>query len=151
GGGQLVAGDLAGVSVRIEQFPSCLTVGLGPVQRDIRGAHQVVGVGTGDGPFDNPDARRNGQPAFVNMNRFTERGKHPIGDLDDVIGTDGVLDQHDELVTAQAGNQVPQLGGDPVQPLGEGDQHLVTDVMAEAVVDGLESVQVDKAQSDPGA
>ena len=61
----------------------------------------------------------------------------------DVLGLDDavVRDDDGELVATEAGQQVPGPQALP-QPVGHRDEQLVADVVAEAVVDGLETVQV---------
>src|SRR5262249_38249553 len=149
GGGQRVAGDLARVALRIEDPPARLTVGFRPVQRDVGGAHQVVRVGAGDAAFHHADACRDGQVVALDPERLAEQGHHPVGDLDRVIHAGGVFHQYHELVTAQAGHEVPELGGEPAQPGAGGDQQLIADRVPQAVVDRFEGVQVDEAHAQP--
>jgi hypothetical protein len=71
----------------------------------------------------------------------------PPGHRHRIITVSDVGQQHGELVTTQAGQgvPVPQAAG---QPLGDVAEELVACVVAEAVVDHLEVVQIDEEQAD---
>ena len=56
-----------------------------------------------------------------------------------------VLQQHRELIAAEARQQAAGAGG-RAQPLGDLLQHAVAEAVAEGVVDGLEVVDVDEQQ-----
>ncbi len=152
GGRQLVAGDLAGIVIRVEQLPPRSAVGLGPIQRDVGGTHQIGRFSVRDWPFDDADAGGHGDLVSVDGDGFTQGGQCPVGDLDHVIGTGRVFDEDHELVTTEAGDEVSGLGGQTTQPVGHRSQQSIADIVAETVVDALESVKVDEAyaQSHPG-
>ena len=67
----------------------------------------------------------------------------PLGQLDDLLGARGVLQQHRELVAAPAGDRV--LGGhDGAQPPGRLGEHQVARAVADQVVDRGEAVEVEE-------
>ena len=71
----------------------------------------------------------------------------PLRDGDGVLAVDSALEQHGELVTAETGDQVVGAHA-ALESRGDGDEQLVTDVVAEAVVDELEVVEVDEQHRD---
>ena len=75
--------------------------------------------------------------------RVAQGGEHALGDDRRLAGVADVLQQHRELVAAEAGDGV--AGTDrAVEPLGDGLQELVADGVSERVVDQLEAVEVEE-------
>ena len=76
-------------------------------------------------------------------NGSVERADHPGGERLHLRHAGQVLAQEHELVAVHAGERVarPDHAG---QPLGDGAQHLVADLVAVGVVDRLELVEVDE-------
>ncbi len=72
--------------------------------------------------------------------RLAKAGQEPLGDRGRLAGTGGVLQQHDELVPAQAGRVAWPNGR--AQALGDHPEELVAGGVAEAVVRCLEAVQI---------
>ena len=79
-----------------------------------------------------------------------------LGQVGELLGAGGVLDQQRELVAAEPRHQM--AAGSPaarpgprscVSRCGHGGQQPVADPVAEGVVDGLEAVEVEVAQPDP--
>ena len=66
-----------------------------------------------------------------------------LGDVGGVLGALDVLEQHGELVAAEPGGGVGRAERRE-QPLADLAEHLVSDGVAEAVVDRLEVVEVDE-------
>ena len=60
-----------------------------------------------------------------------------------------VLEQHGELVAAEAGDGV--AGSDRLEALGDLDQERVAGIVPEAVVDQLEPVEVEEEHPDPNS
>ena len=98
---------------------------LGQGDADRHAGHQLVAVGQHHGLFDGgADAPRRGD-------RHVHSGH--------------VLQQHHELVAAEAGQQVV-AAHHPLHPVPDRHQELVAGHMAEAVVDALEAIHVDEDQ-----
>ena len=81
--------------------------------------------------------------------RRGHRGQRQLGDPDRVVDPLAAVDQDDELVAAHPGDQVPLTDDAVGEPPGDGDQQPVAEVVAEAVVDRLETVEVEEADADP--
>ena len=87
--------------------------------------------------------------AAVGGDRGGEGEQDPLADRTGDLRP-GRGQQDGELVAADAGDQV--TGADAaLEPLGDGEQHLVTGGVPAAVVDVLEAVEVDEQQAHPGA
>ena len=78
-------------------------------------------------------------------NGSLQHADDPLGDL-----LRSALDQHDELVAAEAADRVG-LAQDVADPGRDDAQQLVADRMAEGVVDALEAVEVDEHRGRLGA
>ena len=76
-----------------------------------------------------------------------EGGGDPVGDRDRLVLVGEAVDQDAELVAAEAGDDVAgaQVGA---QPRRDRPQQLVAGVVAEAVVDQLEVVEVEEEDAD---
>ena len=114
---------------------------LGLVHRDVGVAQQgarVLGVLGEDG---DADARADVQRDPGERVGAPERRAQPGGRHRGRLGV-GVLDQHAELVAAQAGDDVAGAHR-RAQPRADAAQQLVADVVAERVVELLELVEVD--------
>ncbi len=70
-----------------------------------------------------------------------QRGHDPVGDVED-LPFGGVHDDQGELVATEPGDGVGAAADRP-QPAGDLHQQLIADGVAEAVVDGLEPVEVE--------
>ena len=79
-----------------------------------------------------------------------ERRRDPVGDRDRLVLVGEAVDQDPELVAAEAGDDVP---GPQVraQPWSDRPQQFVAAVVADAVVDELEAVEVEEQDPDRGA
>ena len=86
-------------------------------------------VGAGDRAFDDADAGGDRQLVAVDRNGSASSASAASATLIASSGAGGVLDQDDELVAAEPGDQV-RRPGQAAQPLGDGDQQLVADVVA---------------------
>ena len=77
------------------------------------------------------------------IERPTQILENPLSDLDRGLRAVEVLQQHHELVAAEARRRV--AGADALrEPLGHVDQRLVAGAVAEAVVDRLEVVDIEE-------
>ncbi len=74
---------------------------------------------------------------------LSECGTDPVGDRLDLGGVFEVLTQYDVLVTRQTSHRIsrPQKIREPV---GDGGQQLIADMVTVCIVDRLESVEIDE-------
>ena len=117
---------------------------LGAVERDVGVAQHLVG-GRLLAAVDERDARRgrDGEPPAGELERLRERVQEVAGHLPGGFRRGARLEQHGELVAAEARGGV--AGGEPLrQPAGADAQELVARGVAERVVDLLEVVQVEE-------
>ena len=81
----------------------------------------------------------------------TERVQDAGGELVDLALGVGSGGQRHELVAAEPGHHLAGRGRAGLQPVGDLDEQPVARRVAEAVVDGLEAVEVEVAQPEAGA
>jgi hypothetical protein len=105
-------------------------------------ASRASGDSTSSGPHGAADARADREVLIADGERLSERALQASGDRRDRRLVGDVLDEHDELVAAEARDRVG-VANDVVQAPGDRAQQVVADVVAEAVVDRLERVEVD--------
>ncbi len=132
------------VHVLLEELVEPLAGGLGRVHGGVGVAQQLVGAVVVEGAARDPDADRGRQLLALDAERRLERLGQALGDGRRVAS---VLEQDRELVAAEAGARVavPQAGADAV---GDLQQQLVARLVPEAVVDGLEVVEVEEQDRD---
>jgi len=115
-------------------------------QRDDVGvAQQLLGAGGAGDALGDPDAGLHHHLVAGHLERGAQPGADPLGHLDRVLHAGQVGQEHGELVTAHAGRGVAGAQAGP-QALPGRQQQLVAGVVAEAVVDDLEVVQVQPQQ-----
>ena len=83
----------------------------------------------------------------ADRDRVGQRAADPIGEVDRRALAGQVLGDDDELVAAEPGDGV-SVADRAAQPVGDLGEHLVAGGVPEAVVDGLELVEVDEQQPD---
>ena len=93
------------------------------------------------------DARADADRLVAGRHALGERGEDPLGDHDDVLRAVEAVEQDRELVAAEARDGVGRAHA-LAQALGDRDEQLVADRVAERVVDGLEVVDVDEQHGD---
>ena len=135
---------------RFVDHPTRLAGRLGLVHRDVRVTQQRGGVrlrvGVGDA-----DAGRHGDVVVAEPHRGREALQHALGDcfgLDHPAG--GLLDEYGELVTAESGDRVAR-SRDAQDARGDLAKEAVAGLVAESVVDVLESVEVEEDHGRIGA
>ena len=112
---------------------------------------QLVGVGRAARLGDrDAEAGADDQVGVVELERADERVEDALGGLDRRLRVVHIFEQDRELVAAEAGGGVggPDARGDALSDL---EQDPVAGGVAEAVVDGLEVVEVDEQHSHPDA
>ncbi|MDP9397604.1 MAG: hypothetical protein M3P96_07150 [Actinomycetota bacterium] len=142
-GAQVPAGELGGVVARGEHLDPVLAVRLGPVHRDVGGPQQVGGRLAAAARRRDPDAGRHDQLLVLQLHLGGERGEDAGGHLLGALRTAGSRQQDRELVPAQAAHRVRRSYA-ALQPPGQDDEQVVARRVAQAVVDGLEVVDVDE-------
>ena len=143
----------AGAHLGVEELAAGAALFLGPVHRRVGVADQHVGVGrlAGRGPGDgDPEAGGDEVLDAVDHVGLGEGRRDAVGDRHRLVLVGEAVDQDPELVAAEAGDDV---AGAQVraQPRGDRAQQLVAGVVAEAVVDQLEVVEVEEDDPDRGA
>ena len=80
-------------------------------------------------------------------NGTLELGEDPVRRAPGVVDAADPVDDHPELVAAEAGDRVagPEAA---LEPLADRDEEAVADGVAEALVDHLEAVEVEQDQGD---
>ena len=140
----------AGPHLGVEELAAGAAAFLRPVHRRVGVADQHVrvgglaGRGTGDG---DPEAGGDEVVGAGDHVGLGEGRRDAIGDRDRLVLVGETVDQDPELVAAEAGDDVPRPQVGP-QPRRDRPQQLVAGVVAEAVVDQLEVVEVEEEDSD---
>ncbi len=121
---------------------AALAGGLRRVHGDVGVAHQLLDAVVRRGER-HADARRDAHVRAGQVERFLQRLDDPPGDLHHLLPGAEILEQHGELVAAEARDGVAAAGrlDEPLRALV---QHAVADRMAEGIVDVLEVVEVDE-------
>src|SRR5262249_40163837 len=95
---------------------------------------------------DDADARAEGDVPTRDGDRLRQVLDEASGERDGLLAAD-VLEQQRELVSAEPGDRVARAH-DLLEPARDDPQELVAGVVAEAVVDLLEAVEVDEENGD---
>ncbi len=129
---------------RVEHRVAVLAQGLRLVQRQVGVLQQLLGaVGKAGRNADADRQHRLCERRLGQVDRLAQHVQDPLGDqLGQRVRADGV-DDHHELVAAEAPDGVV-VAQHRLQPRADLSQDLVAGVMAEAVVDLLEAVDVDE-------
>ena len=135
---------------RLERLPVDLVAIAPPVLGSVHGqiglAQQVVGQVVRSRGGGDSDAHRGDDLLVAHPVGLAERGHDAVGARAE-IGEVGQGLHHDELVTAESGDGVLRPG-DGQEPLRRADQHRVTAVVPQGVVDDLEMVEVQHEHPD---
>ncbi len=132
----------AGVHRAVKDFEATLTVGLGRVQRHIGLAQQLVRLLTW-AAHGHPDTDPDEDVLHAELEWRHALGQTDLGQRDRRRQIGHIFDQDRELVAAEPRDGVRGAQG-RLQALRERDQQQVAGGVAEAVVDGLEVVQIDE-------
>src|SRR5207247_2081274 len=128
---------------RLEERVATLAPSLSGIHRDVRVPQQLVGAlprGRGGG---DANAASHVDLSPVDLHGRLEGGLDSLGDLNGVRDLPRLLEQDRELVSAEASHCVARA--DAVeQPPRHGREQLVALIVSEAVVDRLESVQIEE-------
>ena len=147
--GQREPVDVGSVPFGVEHRVAVAAVGLGPVQRGVRGLHQLGRAGRRRRRSARSRRWRTSATSWPPsiVGRRTESSAR-LRDPLQTLGVRVLVDEDDELVAAHPGHQVTLAGRGRSQSLRDDLQQLIALVMAEGVVDGLEPVEVQIADAD---
>ena len=125
----------------VEYRAAVAPLGLGPVHRGVGVAQQFFAEAIPRLPKRDADARRRKQLAATEPQRLAERLQDLRGQRFTLLYMREGIDQDRELVAAEARDYpaIPERVGDAAADL---DQHLVASGVTDAVVDQLESVEI---------
>ena len=118
---------------------------LGVVHGGIGGLDQGIGLALVERIERNADRGGDVKLAFVHLERLAQHVQHLLRHHDRLIGMGQVLENDRELVTAQACHGI-DLARATTEASGDVLEQAVAQRVSEAVVDGLESVQVEEQQ-----
>ncbi len=149
GRGEAVAGDRSGVGLRVGEFEAVAARRLGPVHRDVGAAQHLRGAALAGGALDDADGAAHGEVTAVDADGGDQRVHDAARELVDLALGVGSCGERDELVAAEPGDHLAGCGRAGLQPVGDLDEEPVSGRVAEAVVDGLEAVEVEVAQAEP--
>src|SRR5712664_928067 len=133
--------------VELDAAPA--TLRLGPVERGVRVAEDVLWTRVIGVPVRNADRRAAEHLLVRELERRPQLLVEAVGDLPRVRGVGHVLEQDGELVAAEPRHRIAgaQRGLEPAAHL---DEELVSEHVAEAVVDHLEAVDVQHQHREAG-
>ena len=126
----------------LEELDARLAVGLGRVHREV-GVAAARPRPTRSGRWPDPRLALDPQVATRHGERHRERRQHALRDHRSLGAGVVALDQDGELVAADAGDGVADAHA-RAQPLADRHEQVVAGVVTEAVVHGLEVVEVDE-------
>ena len=120
----------------------CLAARLGVIHRRIGVAHHLVRVGVVSRAERDADAGRREHFAAADRKRRVQRLLNPERDAVGLAVVHETGQENGEFVTAETGKGIsrPQARFEPAR---DGDEQLVANEVAEAVVDDLEAIEVE--------
>ena len=127
-----------------------VALALGVVHGHVGVAQQLVDVVAGRGADGDADAAAHHDLFAPDRERRGQALDDPPGDTLRVGLAGQALDQESELVAPHPGSQIGRAQA-LLQAGGHRRQHAVADLMTDAVVDGLEVVQIDEEHGEHGA
>ena len=129
--------------VVVEEFEASAAALLGPIHRRVGVADQGLGPVVPRARQRDADTGGDDQLRGVDFDGLRDDATEPIGDAHRLLITGHVLAEQDELIPAEAR---PHVAGSQrgTEPVGHADQHPVTGLVAQAVVDDLEAVEVEE-------
>ena len=134
---------------RVEDPVLVLAAALGLVQRDVGLAEHLVGAVLAGRADRHADAHVHPHALTANLDPGLEVRQEPARNGDRVHLAARAVEEQGELVAAQAGRGVA-LAEAAAETVGDRAEQLVARVVAVAVVDGLELVDVEQEHADAG-
>ena len=142
---------MLGGEIGVEQAMLATAARLGAIHGDIGGAHQRLDAGPVIGRDGDADRSADVDAVRAQLERLGDGEHDPPRDSLDFGDRLDLGEEDRELVAGEAGEQRTRPGAavefgvdDHAQAIGDHDQQLVAAGMAEAVVDDLETVEVDE-------
>ena len=131
-----------GAQMLVEDGVALATPGLCPIHGRVGVAQQffgarVMGIGIGDA-----DAGRGEHFLVGDTDGVVQTFEYALGDMDRELGFGQIVDQYGKFITTEPGDHVRRAGAGQAQ--GRLLEHLVADQMADAVVDHLEAIEIEK-------
>ena len=146
--GQRQPGVVVGVPVRIVDGPVPGAFSAGPVQGPVSRFDQIRGPGPGRRPVDDPDAGGHAHPVPAEAEGLLDPGQYLAGQRHRGFASAGIRHEQDELVSADPGHGRRRPGELGFHSVRDRREKLVPDIVAQVVVDRLESVEVEEADTD---
>ena len=141
-------GDL--VHVRGKELVIVAAGRFGVIHRGIGVLQHIMAVATVIGEEADADRGAGVQFVLFRHDRRAQAVDHLAGDEGGIGGGRNAGQDDDELITAQAGDEI-SFAGHCAESGSDFAQQLVTNLMPQGIVDGLEAVQVDEHDADPPA
>ena len=138
---QLAVGQV-GVHRRVVDAGAVAALVLGAIERHVGVAQNVGGVAGAAVDHRNADRGADDDVVAADHVGRADRGDDAAGDRLERIGIGLAMGDDGEFVAAEAGHQI-LAAHDAAQPLGDVENELVADVMAERIVDVLEVIEID--------
>jgi hypothetical protein len=135
---------------RVEQLVARLAARLGVIHRRVRVAHDFFRVVVLRPAERDADARRREHLAPADRERCAQRFLNPERDRVGLLLVLELVEENRELVAAEAGERVP-LPQARLETARDRHQELVSDQVAEAVVDDLEAIEVEIKRGEAAA
>ena len=136
----------AGVHARVEDLIARV-FGLGLIHRHIGIAQQIFRLPLAGEAESDANARSHRHLDVVEHQRIGKSFEHPLGDANRVLGAAYLLEQDGEFVTPETRHGI-FFARALDQSLRHLDQQLITGHVTEAVVDHLESIEIQKKQGE---
>src|SRR3954447_2867471 len=143
------AAVLGPIHVGVEYLEAGAAALLGPVHGGVRVAQEALGPVAGRAGHGHPDARGHVALATGDRERLAEGLLHALRDLERLLLVHHVLAKKNELVAAEARDGVARSKRF-AEARRECAEQLVAGLVAEAVVDHLEVVHVEKEHGQGG-
>ncbi len=129
------------VHTRHEDLVAAARLALGLVHGDVGIAEHGHRVVVARFTAHDADARGHEEGAILDLDRLDDGRADALRGGDGIVDAARILDEDGELVASESGGRVLDAQDGP-KPSGDLDEHVVTGVVSQCVVDGLEGVEV---------
>ena len=138
-----------GAGLRVEQRPAMLALLLRAIERQVRVAQQVVGAPTREITQSDPDAGAHHDASAFGDDGTFQVVKKAFGHRRGQVRRQAGSEDHGELVSSVPGHHVSRTYG-RAQSRSHLTEELVTSLVAQGIIDGLEVVEVEDQEPGPG-